>query len=323
VGGAWHPKQEGIRPDESFIPLTAAENVDLGEVEMANEMLECLCWDSTMQKSASYSLCQLPTAFSASTPEGMQWEMLHIIGTIMLHGGGSIRSIAFDNHKSHELIKRVLLGQTDGIDPYLLARTPFFGEIVHSSLPDHGLPRFPFRKAAFRGDFIWAVNGVCHLQKNIVCQMRSALRTIYFGNLWLDLSAARDLGLPPAAYSGHDQMSDEQAACCLNPYVLVEDTTTNARDVQIPWSLRGLLVVNVVSALASSAVLHRELAVISRCENAITAFICLDLGSMLAEQTAHAVGMPKRYFVALEIIIVSFDNNIIKVTIKRDFNNNH
>ena len=60
--------------------------------------------------------------------------------------------------------------------------------------------------------------------------------------------------------------------------------------VQIPWSLVGLLLLNFVEALAVGAAFHPSLQPIQRLENALTAYALLDLGRMLASETAAQEG---------------------------------
>ena len=72
---------------------------------------------------------------------------------------------------------------------------------------------FPSHRPKWRCTlFIPFPSGVAHVQKNTAEQLRSVLRTCYFGQLFHDASAALELGLWPAAFIGHDTMSDKQAA---------------------------------------------------------------------------------------------------------------
>ena len=52
-------------------------------------------------------------------------------------------------------------------------------------------------------------------------------------------------------------------------FVLDVDTHTP----EIPWMLRGLFIVNVMLALVTAPVLHRQMSVESRLENAFTAYV--------------------------------------------------
>ena len=62
----------------------------------------------------------------------------------------------------------------------------------------------------------FGLNGAAHIQKNLVSNLRSPVRTVQWGNLWVDLSPLLDMGLPPASFVGYDTMSDSEAAVLLN-----------------------------------------------------------------------------------------------------------
>ena len=64
-------------------------------------------------------------------------------------------------------------------------------------------------------------------------------------------------------------------------------------EVKVPWGLTGALVVNLIGALATTAVFHPELTPIQRLENSMTSFVLLDLGDMLAAESCAQQGLPK------------------------------
>ena len=58
----------------------------------------------------------------------------------------------------------------------------------------------------------------------------------------------------------------------------------------IPWALTGLLILNLVEALAVSAFMNPSLSVMQRLENCLTAYVCLDVGRMVAYKHADEQG---------------------------------
>ena len=61
-----------------------------------------------------------------------------------------------------------------------------------------------------------------HASKNAGAQGCSMLRTIMFGQYWCDWAGARAKGLPPAAYSRENGMSDKLNSLLFNPHFLVD-----------------------------------------------------------------------------------------------------
>lgn len=61
-----------------------------------------------------------------------------------------------------------------------------------------------------------------HAQKNSGSQCQSFLRTLWYGDVWVDLCQARSVGLPPAAFGREDGQSDSLQALLSCPYFYVE-----------------------------------------------------------------------------------------------------
>lgn len=58
----------------------------------------------------------------------------------------------------------------------------------------------------------------------------------------------------------------------------------------IPWVNRGIFLMSLIGALINASILHENLDVVSRCENALAGHILLDLGLMTAQWTAKDFG---------------------------------
>ena len=187
-------------------------------IQKSNEVESILLWDIARSAGCSLETAAFPCSSTAARhrqfeencaqPRGGrgQFETLHRIGAV-LASSPSIRCFLCDGHGSHEQVKRKMLGQgTDDIPVFLEEQIPFFSDLVYRDLPEVPFP-LPFRATSYRGDAIFWFPGPQHLAKNLSEQLRSVLRTIYYGNKFSDFSA-----LPPSAYSGYDTMSDSQSA---------------------------------------------------------------------------------------------------------------
>jgi len=128
--------------------------------------------------------------------------------------------------------------------------------------------------------------------------LRSHVRCIYVGAFPVDYSATRDLGCPPGAWSGVDSQSDVQAALFLNPYFLIAEVPgVNAEGTfqppEVPWSLRGALLINLVQSLVQSAVMHQKLSVAQRLENSMTCHVLLDICRLLSHEREQQWSLPR------------------------------
>lgn len=189
------------------------KSVDFGTANYAREMLDCIVWDpaTKTKENPRFSICSVPMSDDCSAE-----AMLVTLGQILLNAGSAVRSVSFDNHSSHQLIKHALLGL------YVAKpNIPFFGELEYHPLPSSCIRNLGYQIPVFQGQSILCQNGPCHIQKNVVSAMRSHCRTLYVGKFWLDPSATRDLGMMPGAFCGFDRQSDAQAAMFLNPYHLL------------------------------------------------------------------------------------------------------
>ena len=113
--------------------------------------------------------------------------------------------------------------------------------------------------------------------------MRSHIRTLYYGDLWVGPRSQLELGLSPVGLVNPDIQSDKQQAMFNNPYTLVIDPDSAV--LEVPWMLEGTLVVNAILGMASASVLHRQLTLAKRAEYAFTAWTALGIGTMLARLT--------------------------------------
>ena len=60
----------------------------------------------------------------------------------------------------------------------------------------------------------------------------------------------------------------------------------------IPWSLSGLCIHNCMTALCLSGLVHRDLTMAERCENAVSGFVGMDLFKILADRKCKAMELP-------------------------------
>ena len=83
--------------------------------------------------------------------------------------------------------------------------------------------------------------------------------------------------------AGYDPMSDKLSCMFLNPYHLVLDATEkDPSKMKIPWSLRGLMVANLLGSLVQSAVMCPDVSAVQKLENVMTFHVCIDIGQLMA-----------------------------------------
>ena len=139
----------------------ALDALDFGALDHAVEMLDCIVWDPASRSKGN------PRLSISSTPMAYECKaetMLLLIGGIMKHAGGAVRSLVCDNHSTHSLIKRSLLGQYAAPDS-----VPFFGQIQYDALPGLEIMNFGYQIPLFEGEPIYLLCGPCHLQKILGC----------------------------------------------------------------------------------------------------------------------------------------------------------
>ena len=268
------------------------DGLDMGRLELAGEMMECILWDPSnpIRENPRFSLAAIPMSTKSKKE-----QMLHLIGLILYHGGSGVRSVVLDNHASHALVKAALLGQFAAP-----SEIPFFGSLEYQSLPHNCLSNFDYKIPVYDDECIFFLNGPSHVQKNYVGAARSSCRTLYFGQYWCDMCTAQGEGLSPGAFAGFDKQSDREAAMFLNPFHLVHlddeaslDFGNLSADINIPWSLRGSLLFNLTGALLQASVMHRDMNNETRLECAMTSHVILDLAQYLAHQREADWGLRK------------------------------
>ena len=74
-------------------------------------------------------------------------------------------------------------------------------------------------------------------------------------------------------------------------YYLKEDLASC--QMSTPWSLLGFLCVNIMGALSVSGLMSPNLSPIERLENALAAYVLLDVGQMVAQESAISAGLPR------------------------------
>ena len=161
VGGAYWP----TNPEQAFLDLESEER-DTKNIVRGKNMLEMLVWDPCGVAKCPMSVCSLPLDLAVGGPnagERAGWAMMEIIGSCLKAGSKVIKGISFDAAPSHQLIRRVMHGQVDDIDPEKLAEVPWFGELTHTSLPKNTLPRLPIRICYDKDEVVYGQPGPCTL----------------------------------------------------------------------------------------------------------------------------------------------------------------
>lgn len=150
--------------DKSFLSLD--RELDVRKVTRASSMLELVVWDPCAVKKVVLSACAIPveTNFSgpACTIRGC-WYMLELIGMILAESGNILRSVTFDAHGSHSLVRRLCHGQLQGINVSEIGQLKFWQDLEWQPMPHCCLPRLPVQKCLHRGGYFLGIPGVCPL----------------------------------------------------------------------------------------------------------------------------------------------------------------
>lgn len=223
-GGAHRPPHF-IQEDQSQIVIRrekGQEQFRTSDLIRANEMESIVCWDTSRQHSNCFEVSAMPVTSAAArmkefeasltNPKNKrgQFETCHRIGMILQHCE-SIRFLICDSHGSHEWVKKLMLGMNISLPESLQSQIPFFKDLVYHDLPKCNIV-LGYRSASYKGEAVFWMPGPQHLAKNLCEQLRSHLRTVHFGSRAAVFSGCLELGMAPAAYLGHDTMSDWQAA---------------------------------------------------------------------------------------------------------------
>ena len=134
------------------------------------------------------------------------------------------------------------------------------------------LPQWPIRILSYRGSYVGGGNDPAHTQKNFVGQLRTGARTMYYGDLWVDLSWLLGNGLSPNAYKGTDLQSDREAAAVLDP----------RRFTPLTWDAYGTVVLCFIEAAIIAPWLDKNMSADARFELNAFGHYALQLGSMMA-----------------------------------------
>jgi len=161
VGGQWSEDT----PDSAWLSLD--EEQDISKIVKARTIVEVLAWDPSLKNKLPMSMCSVPVQENFGGSGAMYrscWYMLSLMGQVLKDNSDLVKGLIFDGHGSHVMIKKILHGQTGGIDLEALQQVPFFGELSHEAVAS-GLPRFPIAITKYQGSVIWGLCGVCHLHR--------------------------------------------------------------------------------------------------------------------------------------------------------------
>ncbi|CAK9013633.1 unnamed protein product [Durusdinium trenchii] len=297
LGGPWHYDDSSA----AFMKFNEMPDNALKK-EKAGLMLECLVWSPWAPVRQCFSVNSVPMTLARRKKDSADTltkqgnlEMLHIVSRLLGSGAHLVKGITFDAHMSHAYFKEALFGyfETAKKEELPLSELPFFCEVEYIPLPSHALPRLPMNLCRYKGEFIWPLPGSCHAAKCAAGQLNSPLRCLMFGRFVADSSHARSYGLPPAAYARSEPMSDWLHAMLYNPYYTVRSPDILTGEADVPWQLRGFLVFNLTVALCTAVTMHRTMAVVERCQNAMCGFLLIDLFGMLANLECSKRSLPR------------------------------
>lgn len=160
IGGVYNPDKR----DACIADLHG--NLDCQSIRRASSMLQCLVWDPCSAKRNGLSIAEIPTEHGWGGPNGGFRGNLYVlkcIGQILEKSDGVLCGLIFDAHQTHNFLKKLLLGQTEGLPMTEIKEIEYFKALVHKPLPKHPLPRLPCQFTYHEGNLIWGIPGICAL----------------------------------------------------------------------------------------------------------------------------------------------------------------
>ena len=160
IGGVWSPET----PENSCIPMEG--EIDVRGIPKASTMVEFIGWQPSTKRKNPLSLMSLPLIHSFGGPNsGLRGQlyMLQTVGTFVQHSDGLVAALIFDAHGSHQMVRRLLHGDTSCVRRDLLNNVPFFSELSYELLPETTFPRLPIKVAMYRGEPFFGIPGICVL----------------------------------------------------------------------------------------------------------------------------------------------------------------
>lgn len=161
VGGCWAHDS----PGNAFLSLEDGD-LDVGGVPKAEMIHHFLVWDPCAKRKAPLAVCSVPLSkgFADKAVETSRgnYEMLRLVGQVLVQNDDCIAGLCFDAHGSHAWIRNILHGQLHAIpDVSVLQSLPWFKDLTFLEMPKHNLPRLPV-KIAMHGDSpVWGLCGPC------------------------------------------------------------------------------------------------------------------------------------------------------------------
>lgn len=154
--------------------------------------------------------------------------------------GKLVRIIILDGEACNGFIRKAIHGTLGRSERRRIQQLSWFSRVQHEELPgvDSWL-RFPMFSCKVDSEYIFALSGPAHAQKNALAQCLSPIRTVFCGNLWCDMAGTLECSIPLPAFMQLDPMSDRLAALACCPLFMVDP---KADKIVIPWHSRGLLV---------------------------------------------------------------------------------
>ena len=136
--------------------------------------------------------------------------------------GDLIKILVFDGEACNGLIRRLVQGVLR-LPAEKQRRLKFFAELRFEDLPDVQYPRLPVRLCKVAKEYIYAMPGPAHSQKNAVGQIMSHIRVIHCGNYFCDAAGCLPHNLPLPAFRREDPMSDRLSALFNSPLYMISD----------------------------------------------------------------------------------------------------
>ena len=154
-------------------------------------------------------------------------EIVRVVDHVLSQSLGDLCAcLIMDGEGCNQPIKKMIHGLADPTMLRKMQNLEFFSKLEYTPIP-LDWPKLPMQIATIEGEPFFGIIGPAHTMKNAAGQLQSHIRTLYYGNIFADVSGALAHSLPWPAFQRRDAMSDRLCALLSAPHFLLTPTATS------------------------------------------------------------------------------------------------
>lgn len=151
-------------------------------------------------------------------------EIVRVVDHVLSRSLGDLCAcLIMDGEGCNMAIKKMIHGLADAAMLRKMQNLQFFSKLQHTEIP-LDWPKVPMKIATIDDEPFFGIIGPAHTMKNSAGQLQSHIRTLYYGNIFADVSGALAHSLPWPAFQRRDAMSDRLCALLAAPHFLLTPT---------------------------------------------------------------------------------------------------